>query len=83
MGEDDLPSKMVDYDGDFQVSSLVVGELAMPIYPVCLPGHQHMVRRRFKKPIFLAAQDASDVRHGGLVVMGHRILVHSNSYLLS
>jgi hypothetical protein len=39
-----------------------------------------MCLRRIKKIIYLAAQDASNDMKGGLIVMGKRILVHSDRY---
>jgi hypothetical protein len=49
------------------------------IYLMHQPGG-HMCLRRVKKILYLAAQDASNDMKGGLMVMGKRILVHSDRY---
>jgi hypothetical protein len=78
-GKEGLPSREVDYDGEFRLSRSTLGELALMIYLMHQPGG-HMCLRRIKKILYLAAQGASNDMKGGLIVMGKRILVHSDRY---
>jgi hypothetical protein len=78
-GKGDLPSREVDYDGEFLLSPTTVGELALMIYLMHQPG-QHMCLRRFKKLLYLSMQDASNNMMGGMLAMGRRVVVHSSRY---
>jgi hypothetical protein len=78
-GGDGTPSSEVDYDGDFVLTARAVGELALLVFLLHQPG-QHMVVRRFRKVIYIAAQDASDLLHGGFTRVGHRYVVHTHMY---
>jgi hypothetical protein len=69
----------VDYDGDFTLTPLAVRELTLLVFLLHQPG-QHMVLRWFKKLLYLSAQDASDMLHGGLITMGKRVVVHTDQY---
>ena len=76
-GKGNLPSREVDYDGEFLLSPVTVGEFALMIFLMHQPG-QHMCLRRFQKLLFLSMQDASNNMMGGMLAMGKRVVVHSS-----